>query len=447
MKKAAGLYLFLVSLLLPVIGFWFYNQTNMPMGNALTGDAAGRLLAYGRLAGLLAVFGILLQITLVGRVRWVERIFGLDRLTRLHHVVGFSLVVFILSHPVLVTAGHALQGGFSWGGQLLDFFKDWEDVLAAAVGLAILLAAVGFSIALVRSRLPYEAWYATHLAIYIAVALAFGHQLAVGGDFLTNRAFAFYWYALYAFTFGNLVYYRFLRPLLMVRRHRFHVAEVKAETDDVCSIVIRGRNLDSFSVEAGQFMLVRFWTPGLRWQVHPFSMSCPPDGTRLRLTIKAVGDFTRRIPSIRPGTPVIIDGPHGLFTPRRCQSRKALLIAGGIGITPIRSIADRLLGDGRDVALVYGNRNFPSIVFREELDTLAAGSSGRFRIVHVMSDQPDFPGEKGRVDRDRIARLVPDIRERDVYLCGPPPMMKKLRAGLFSLGVPENRLYDERFAL
>ena len=445
--KPVGLYLSLASLLALTLGFWFQNQTHQPLGNALTGDLAGRLLAYGRLAGLLAAFGLLLQLVLVGRVRWVERAFGLDRLTRLHHIVGFSLALFLLSHPLLVTAGHALQGGVSWSEQLLDFFRNWEDVLAAAIGLAILLAAVGFSIAIIRSRLPYEAWYATHLTIYIALALAFGHQLAVGYDFLANRAFAFYWYALYAFTFGNLLYYRVLRPLLMVRRHRFFVEELRAESEDVTSVIIRGRNLESFPVEAGQFMLVRFWAPGLRWQVHPFSLSCPPDGSRLRLTIKALGDFTRRIPSIKPGTPVLIDGPHGLFTPRRCQSRKALLIAGGIGITPLRSIADTLLADGRDVVLVYGNRTAASIVFKDELDALAAGSAGRFRVVHVLSDQADFPGEKGRVDRDRIGRLIPDIRERDVYLCGPPPMMKKLRAGLFSLGVPESRLYDERFAL
>jgi len=74
-------------------------------------------------------------------------------------------------------------------------------------------------------------------------------------------------------------------------------------------------------------------------EAHPFSMSRRPDGTRLRLTIKAVGDFTRRIPGLKPGVRVLIDGPHGIFTARRSSSQKILMIAGGIGITPIRSLA------------------------------------------------------------------------------------------------------------
>jgi predicted ferric reductase len=255
--KPARLYLSLASLLLLTLGFWFQNQTRQPLGNALTGDLAGRLLAYGRLAGLLAAFGLLLQLVLVGRITWVERVFGLDRLTRLHHIVGFSLALFLLSHPVLVTAGHALQGGVSWSEQLLDFFRNWEDVLAAAIGLALLLAAVGFSIAIIRSRLPYEAWYATHLTIYIALALAFGHQLAVGYDFLANRAFAFYWYALYAFVFGNLLYYRVLRPLLMYRRHRFFVEELRAEVlpGDVVGIPW-GLTLEDFGPHVGEVCFV-----------------------------------------------------------------------------------------------------------------------------------------------------------------------------------------------
>lgn len=446
MKTARWFGLLCIQVLI-ILGFWYWNHAHHPLGNRLVGDAAGQLLAWGRLAGLLAAYGILLQLILIGRVKWVERAFGLDRLSRLHHVVGFALIVFLVAHPMLVTLGHAMQAETGPWAQFLDFCRAWEGVLAAAIGLAIMLVALGFSVAIVLKRLRYEVWYATHLTFYIAIALAFGHQLEVGSDFTDNRWFAAYWYALYAFTFGNLICYRFIRPLWEFVRHRFFVARVEAESDDVTSVYIEGRNLAAFPIEAGQFMIVRFLAKGFRWEEHPFSMSCRPDGKKIRLTIKRLGDFTRRIPELKPGTPVIIDGPHGVFTARHCALPKVLLIAGGIGITPIRSLAEELIAAGRDTVLIYANRNRSAMVFRSELEGLVRISAGRLRVIPVMSADAEWTGEQGRLDRDRIARLVPDIREREVFMCGPPPMMQILRATLVELGVPRARLHYERFAL
>ena len=435
----------LCSQLLVILGFWFWNHWNNPMGNQLAGEAADQLLAYGRLAGLLAAFGVLLQLILIGRVKWVERSFGLDRLTRLHHVVGFSLITMLLAHPALVTAGHAMRADVSQWEQTLDFWRNWEDVLAASIGLAVFIGAVLLSVAIVRSRMPYEAWHLTHLTIYIAIALVFGHQLAVGSDFTDNKWFAAYWQGLYVFTFGNLIYYRAFRPLWLYFRHRFRVSALVEECGDVTSVHIEGRRMESFAVKAGQFMLVRFWAPGFRWQTHPFSVSCRPDGKHVRLTIKAVGNYTKRIPELRPGTPVVIDGPHGIFTAGRRPAPKALLVAGGIGITPIRAVAEDLLDAGSDIVLLYNNRDRRGIVFERELEALSA--SGRMRVVHILSADPEWPGERGRIDKEKILRLVPDVLEREVYLCGPPPMMKALRATFKELGLPSGRLHHERFAL
>ena len=444
MRKASLLILF-GSQLLVILGFWAWNHVHHPLGNLLTGDAAGQCLAYGRLAGLLAAFFILLQILMVGRIGWVERAFGLDSLTRIHHVAGFSLVLFLVAHPVLVTFGHALQADAGYGEQMLDFFKNWEGVLSAAIGTAIMLAAVGVSIAIIRKRWSYEAWHASHFLIYLAIALAFGHQIAVGSDFADHPAFRLYWVVLYLFVFGNLVLYRIGRPLWKYWRHRFRVARLVSESPDVTSVYIAGRAMECFRVEGGQFVMVRFLSPNLRWQVHPFSISAPPDGRGIRLTIKQLGDYTRQIPALVAGTPVIMDGPHGVFTAHRCKSDKVLLIAGGIGITPVRAISDRLLASGQDIILLYAHREAAGIVVRQELDGLAAAFPGRFRIIHVLNHDPDWAGEKGTIDEALIRRLVPDVADRDVYLCGPPPMMKVIRVVLKRLNVC--RVYSERFSL
>jgi len=356
-------------------------------------------------------------------------------------------VLLLIAHPLLVTIGHSMQAGTGFFEQYIDFCKNWEDVLAAVIGTMIMSVAIIFSVLVLKKWVKYEVWYYIHLTFYIAVALIFGHQLSVGTDFISNKIFADYWYALYAFTFANLLYYRIVRPIIFFIRHRFKITHLVSETGDVTSVYIGGSNMDLFPIEAGQFMIVRFLTKGFRWEAHPFSMSCLPNGKNLRLSIKGVGDFTRHISDLKPGLSVFIDGPHGIFTSENCKSSKVLMIAGGIGITPIRSLAEELLSMGRDVVLLYSNRNRASIVFEKELNEIVNSSSGRLKVIHVISDDPAWPGEKGRIDKEKITRLVPDFSEREVFLCGPPPMMKAVRATLFSIGVPNNCIHYERFVL
>jgi predicted ferric reductase len=417
------------------------------MGNQLTGDLVGRILAYGRLAGLLAVLGILFQLILIGRIKWVERIFGFDRLTHLHHITGFSILILIFAHPFLITTGHSMQAGIGYFAQLKDFFINWDDVFAAAIGLSLIIPAMVLSVLVLRKMVKYEIWYYVHLTLYVALALIFGHQFEVGTDFSSNKTFADYWYALYAFTFANLIYYRIVRPVIFFIRHRFKIARLVSETGDATSVYIEGDKMDLFPVEAGQFMIVRFLTKGFRWEAHPFSMSCLPNGKNLRLSIKGVGDFTRRISNLMPGVSVFIDGPHGVFTAKSSKSSKILMIAGGIGITPLRSLTEEMTSMGRDVILLYSNRNRDSIVFKKELNELENSSSGRLKVIHVITDDPACSGEKGRIDKEKITRLVPDFIEREVFLCGPPPMMKALRLALSSIGVPNKHIHYERFAL
>ncbi len=429
-----------------VIAFWLWNHIDNPNGNQLTQDSGTLLLSLGKLAALLAVLGILQQLILIGRVKWVERTFGLDRLTRIHHFNGITLVVFLISHPILVGTGYAIQSNISFWSQLVDFILHWEDVLAAALGFLIILTAAGFSIGVVRNRLKYETWYYIHLGLYPAVILAMGHQFEIGGDFIANQAFYAYWVAVYIFAAGNLILFRFALPAIHYYRQQFVVDRLVPETPDTTSVYIHGKDLSRFPIRAGQFMIVRFLSKGFRAQAHPFSMSCLPEGKQIRLSIKNVGDFTSRIPDLKPGTPVLIDGPHGIFTADRCTCDRVLMIAGGIGITPIRSLAEEFARSGKNVLLLYSNRTANSMVFENELSALAA-SNPNFRVVNVITNDPAWKGETGRLDRSKIEKLVPDPAEREIYLCGPPSMMTAIIFALKELGIPKSRIHYEKFSL
>ena len=404
------------------------------------------LLAVGRLAAFAAAFGILFQLVLVGRFKWVERSFGLDRLVWLHQKNGLLVLGALIAHPILVTAGHALKDGVSLQIQLNNLFTSGDGVPLAVGGWLMFLTLGALSVAPVRRRMRYERWYATHLGAYAAIVLAFVHQTRLGRDFAKHPILASGWYGLHACVAAGVVYFRFLSPALLFWRHRFTVERLERETEDVISVVIRGRSLAAFPIRAGQFMFVRFWARPFWWQSHPFSISQLPDGNEIRLSIKSAGDFTSSIPKLAPGTPVLIDGPHGVFTALRCRNRKVLMIAGGIGITPIRCLGEDLAAGGREVLILYGNRTRAGIVFREELSQLEA-THPNLRVTHVLSHDPSWEGERGRIDEERIRRLAPDAAERDVYVCGPPLMMKEALKSLAAMRVPRSAIHWERFSL
>lgn len=210
------------------------------------------------------------------------------------------------------------------------------------------------------------------------------------------------------------------------------------------SIYIKGRELDSFRVKPGQFAIFRFLNSRLAFQAHPFSFS-GADKHELRITVKASGDYTEDLSEkIKEGTPVFIDGPHGVFTLEKTKKEKLVFIAGGVGITPFRMLVEQAIADGRDVILLYGAKKSRELVFKDELEGLAGN---RLRLVWVLSSETSWLGESGRIDEEKIRRLVPDYAERAFFLCGPGPMTQNLRRTLKQLRIKEKDIYFEKFSL
>lgn len=426
-----------------VLYFWYINNGAAP-GAGVSAGGPGLVMALGRLAGILAALGVMGQLLLVSRAAWLEPLYGLDRLTRLHHLAGLIIPLALLAHPPLVVWYHAMQSGTGFIAQYVAALG-WEDMPAAACGEFLIIAAVILSLPFARRRLSYEAWHGAHLAAYAGLALSIGHQLEHGAD-LGSPWFARTWYSLYAFVLLNLAWGRVFKPLLSYRLRKFTVEKIVPETTEVESVWITGNDMASLKAEAGQFALLRFLAPGFRAQAHPFSISKAPDGKYLRFSIKKSGDFTAAVHhSLRPGTPVMIEGPYGVLTEKKCLGDKALLIAGGIGVTPLRALAERLLSSGKDCVLLYANRAQKDVVFRRELAELA--ERGGFTVHHVLSADPAWEGEKGFINAELIKRLVPDFSERDAFLCGPPQMMDAVTAALTGLGVSATRIHSEVFSL
>lgn len=422
-----------------VIGFWL--QGNMrPLGS---GQTALVIFAVARLVGLVAMFSLLTQLVVMSRQSWLEPVFGLDRLAVFHRRNGVIALCLVLLHPILMLTGGMILSGRDAVAQFL-FLLNLPFIPLALTAVILLLLTVGTSIYIVRRHLRFETWYVVHLLNYAALFLVVWHQLVLG----VSGPLRVYWIAIFVGAMTTMLYWRWLRPVLHMWRYDFRVEKVVAETPTTTNVYIAGENLQYLNAKGGQFVMVRFLTRKLGWQEHPFSLSMLPTNNQLRLTIKQLGDFTNQIPQLKPGTRVMISGPHGAFTHDKQVAQKVLYIAGGIGITPIRAlIQERATGaaQGGDAVLLFGNRTIGDTALLTELQQL--GAKIKMPIHNVLSEQPGYSGENGIIDTQRIQRLVPDVAERDVFLCGPPPMMAGVRASLKQLGVPDGQVHYERFSL
>lgn len=426
--------------LLIILFFWWQGS-----GTLLLKNSAGALYGIAKLCGLLSVYCVLLQFLLMSRARWLEGTFGLDKLAKIHKLNGKLAITFIILHVILMTTTYALTSKISFLNQLLSFITDYDDLLNALIAVILFLVIVGLSITIVRRNLKYEMWYYVHIFTYLAIILAWGHQLELGSDFAISQAFTIYWYALYIAVFGNVLFFRFATPIYRTLKHDFIVDEVIKESDTVTSIYIRGKNLESFNIKPGQFNIYRFLKAPYIWEAHPFSVSALPRSNRFRISAKASGDFTSTLPNLPVGTKVFVDGPYGVFTPDVVTKPKLLFIAGGIGITPIRTMIEYFSEKKSDMILLYANRYSSDVVFKDELEKIS--KIHPFPIYYAFSKDPKAKGIQGFFTQEVITKLVKDITQREVFLCGPPAMMQGMVVILKELGIPSEMIHFEEFSL
>lgn len=422
-----------------VIWLWVHGG-----GVSLAGTLGGLLTSLGRLTALVGTYLVLLQVLMLARIPWLERRIGFDRLTVWHRRNGKMAITLVVAHVPLIVAGYAISFEIPLHAQISELYDYYPGMVTATVGTVVLIAVVLSSLVVVRRRLPYEAWYFVHLSVYAGILLAYFHQIPTGNEFVVNPAQRDYWYALYIVTVLILIAFRVVAPFLHWWRYRLRVTEVRRESPDVVSVYMKGRNLERLGARGGQFFLWRFLSRGRWWQAHPFSLSAPPDGRSLRITVKDVGNFSGRLDGLRVGTRVIAEGPFGTFTPALSEGASVALIAGGIGITPLRAMLDELLGCGRDVTLIHRVVDEQDLVLSAELADTA--SAGDLTVIDVVGDHRNPEGAH-LLSAEHLKQLIPDIAEREVYLCGPPAMMARVRASLRSEGVSRHSIHSERFAL
>ncbi len=430
--------------LLFLLLFWFAMAASVELWYLDTppGSVSGVgaiLTAAGRITGMIAGFVLLAQMLLMSRVGWLERWIGAHELLIWHRTMGGYVVVAVLAHVVLIIMGYAVYEQVSVVQESWSMLGAYEDMISALVSTVLLVLIGVMSIRFARKLVPYEVWYALHLTAYLVLLLTYGHQFADGAQLMHQGFGRRYWAVLYFFVIACLVWGRVLRPLRINARHRLRVVKVVEEAPDTVSIYVGGRRLDRLQVRAGQYLRWRFLVRGSWYQAHPFSLSAAPNDEWLRLTVKAVGKHTEDLQYLAPGVRVMIGAPSGVFTAERRVGHRALLIAGGSGIGPIRALLEDL---PPGAVIIYRAGSREEIVFQDELEYLARERGAR--ICYVLGSRED-PGPKRVFTPRGMRELVPDVYRRDVYLCGPAGLIAAATKTLKRLHLPSRQIHLDPF--
>lgn len=431
--------------LLVVVGLWLRGGGV----HDLQGKPSELLTTLGRLLGLVAADLLLVQVLLMARVPWIERSYGQDELARRHRLVGFWSFNLLIAHIGLVTVGYTLADHSDVFHESWTLVTTYGGMLLAVLGTLALVVVTVTSIRVARRRLRYESWHLLHLYAYLGVGLSVPHEIWTGADFTRSVWARGYWWTAYGVVAGAVLVFRVGLPVWRTVRHGIRVTSVVRESHDVVTVHMGGRGLHRLPVAAGQFFVWRFldgpgWSRG-----NPYSLSAAPRTDRVQITAKDLGDGSSRLATLEPGTRVLIEGPYGRLTGGARTCDRVLLIACGIGITPMRALLEDLDYIDGGATLLYRARHERDLIFRDELDDLAAR---RGVVLHhlvgprVQGRDSWLPQSAGRwSDAKALHRLVPDLLLRDVFVCGPDAWMDAVARACTQAGLPASQLHQERF--
>jgi predicted ferric reductase len=388
----------------------------------------------------LAMMG--LQFGLTARFRYVTEPWGEDVIYHFHRQISLVAVGLVVVHPVILVVVQP---------ELLALSNMLEAPLSAHLALLSIFSVITLVVtALWRAalNLKYETWHLTHIVLAV-VAIAAGVVHMVGSSFyLVDPWKQSLWIGLTIFWIGLLLHVRIIKPLFMLRRP-YRVSEVRRERGDTTTLVMQPDGHPGFHFSPGQFGWLMVWGSPFKITGHPFSFSssAATKGGRVEMSIRNLGDFTREIQRVPVGERVYLDGPYGAFTIGN-PADMHVLIAGGVGVTPmmsmIRTLADR--GDKRPVILLYGSKDWESITFCEELEVLKVRLD--LTVVHVLANPPaGWTGEQGFINAEMFKRhLPPPYSDHEYFICGPGVMMDAIEKALGEMGVPMAKYHSERYS-
>lgn len=401
-------------------------------------DPGLAITAFSRIAAMAGTYLALVCLVLVARIPWLEKELGQDYLVKLHRKIAPYSLYLIVLHVALVSIGYGLLGDLNAWQQFWSLVLGTPWMMPAFIGFIFMMMVGITSYKRARSRMKYDTWYLLHLYAYLGIGLSFAHTITSGIMFVDNDVMRYWWIGLYVLVAAFILGFRVVSPLIRTWRHDIRVEKVVRDSSHTVSVVMSGKNLDRLKARGGQFFTWRFLDHEGGWEAHPYSLSASPTDSNLRITVKSLGDHSTSLAKLKPGTRVMVEGPYGVFTADAIESKSALLIAGGVGITPIRALLEELPA-GIDTDLIWRASSEKDLSLKQEVEELAKKRGTR--IHYMVGSRKHFP-----LNAARLQRTVPHILETDIFLCGPEGLVEEAKHSIMELGFDPDRLHDEAFA-
>lgn len=415
--------------------------------------------AIGEVAGLVGMIMYALNFILATRLRFLENLFGgLNRVYIAHHILGGLSLVLLLLHPVflmlrsitdsvrtsaLLIVPHDLSPVSALFNPQAEEHYQVLQQWAIFAGTIALLGLIGLIIVSMYIKLPYRVWLLSHKFMGLAFFIAGLHVLFISSDTSENGLLKFYILGLTALALISFVY-RSLLGNILVRKYYYHVEYVAVEGGNVAHILLKPVK-NPIHFKSGQFVFIRFkysGVQGISKEWHPFSISSGANTNFLRLSVKALGDYTASLVNIKPGAIAEIEGAFGKFSYSNFKNKNQIWIAGGIGITPFLSMAQDLLKEPNyRIDLYYSVKSTSELIDFQNLTEIARLSQNRFRII------PNVSETSGMLTVDKIEYWSGGLAGKEIFICGPPPMMKALKAQLDAKNFPMSNVHSEEFAM
>ena len=416
------------------------------------------MLNLGRITGLVGMMMFALNLVYSTRLRFLERWFGgLNRVYIAHHLLGGLALVFLALHPIFLSLRYittnlkqaalilvpngltpvsALFNNKSFYHALL--VQQWALFfgIVSFWGLVILLLVTFFI------KLPYRVWLFTHKFLGLAFFIASLHVLFIQSDTSIFPDIKFYILAFAVIGIAAYIY-RTLMGNILIRQYEYQVDEVKVVAGNVAQLRMRPIK-DRMSYKPGQFIFISFKDSKskLSREWHPFSISSGDKDGYLEVSVKGLGDYTNFLANISPGSSATLEGAYGRFSYNNYKNMNQIWVAGGIGITPFLSMAKSLPESGYKIDLYYSVKTASELIDWDSLYGVAMAKNGNFRVIPYVGDQ-----YKDRLSVDLIEKMSGEITNRDIFICGPPPMMASLKKQFKDKGVPTARIHSEEFGM
>lgn len=426
--------LFLLFIAAVAVGVWARNDGWSTVAH---GGWRGFWRGSASLSGLLTSVAAMVGLLLATRLPWMERAMGLDRVLIWHRIAGDSMGLLLEVHIVTaIVADMPLRGGLI--NTILDLTGRESYMALTTVGAAIIGVVVVTSLKNVRRHFSYETWYFIHLTAYVGVVISYSHQITLGSLLSGDKLLRWLWGILSAYVLLLVLLGRWTGVISAVR-HPLTVLDVHHETDDTVSVTLGGRNIERYQGEGGQFVTLRILKKDMWWKSNPYSLSAAPTLDGMRITVKDRGDASAATFALRKGDKVAVEGPYGVATPAIFDGARPLLIAGGVGVTPVRAMLESLPRNSRPLVLLRA-RTTDDIAHFKEICTLTEERGGDVRLVLGRTAQL-----KGR---DPFApkvlnSLVPNLHDSVAFVCGPTSLTFAARKGLQDAGLPKSRVHLE----